>query len=76
MHGGLHAGGAADRFARGADDENHGAHVGPMGAGGDEAGDAVGAVGAGAAVPGHVTAEEAAAGGTGALPRDERQLGG
>lgn len=61
--GGLHAGCGGDAFLCGADDEDHGAHVGPVRGRGDLEGDAVGAVGGRALLPADVAAEEGAAGG-------------
>lgn len=74
LHGGLHAGRAADALPGRADDEDERAHLGPVAARRDDAGQAVQAVGAGAAVPGDEAALQAAARGAGALPGDARQL--
>lgn len=76
LHGGLHAGGAADALLLGGGDEDESAHLGPVGAGSDEAGEAVAAVEEETLVPCYVTSEERAACGAGALAGDEGELGG
>lgn len=74
LHGRLHAGRAADALLLGRDDEDQGAHFGPVAAGRDEASLAVGAIEEGALIPGHVAAEEGTACGAGALASDEGEF--
>lgn len=63
MYGRLHAGRAADGLFLRGDNEDEGAHFGPVAARGDEAGFAVGAGGENAVIPGYVAAEKGTAGG-------------
>ena len=75
MHGRLHTRCAADGLFLRGDDEDEGAHFGPVAARGDEAGFAVGAGGEDAVIPCYVAAEEGTAGGAGALAGDEGEFG-
>lgn len=72
--GQLHACRRGDELAASADDEDHGAHAGPVRGGGHLLRQRVGAVLLLALAPRDVSAEEAPARRAGALPRDEGKL--
>lgn len=70
----LHPRRAADAFLGRARDQDQRVHLGPVRSRGDFARGAVESIILRAGVPRHVSAEEAAAGGSGSLPRDEGEL--
>ena len=75
-HRRLHARRGGDALLRGADDQDDGAHVGPVRGGGDLEGDRVAAVRGRALLPPDVPAEQRAAGGSGALARNAAEVRG